>query len=45
LVFLPSVRYSFGIALHGTGQWGARHWVSLPRTLSFGGDDTDFTAE
>lgn len=45
LVFLPSVRYSFGIALHGTGQSGARHWVSLPRTLSFGGDDTDFTAE
>jgi predicted CXXCH cytochrome family protein len=42
---LPGRRYTFGIALHGIGQSGAKHWVSLPLTLSFGGDDTDFTAE
>lgn len=45
LVFTPGERYSFGIALHGTAQSGATHWVSLPFTLGFGGDDTDFTAE
>lgn len=44
-VILPQARYTFGIALHGPGQTGAGHWVSLPLTLSFGGDDTDFTAE
>ncbi len=44
-MILPGRRYTFGIALHGTDQDGAAHWVSLPLTLSFGGDDTDFTAE
>ncbi len=37
--------YTFGIAIHGAGNPGGSHWVSLPLTLSFGGIDTDFTAE
>ncbi len=37
--------YTFGIALHGADNPGGRHWVSLPLTLGFQGDDTDFRAE
>lgn len=36
---------TFGIALNGANNPGGKHWGSLPMTLSFGGDDTDFTAE
>ena len=43
--FVPGGRYTFGIALNGVNNPGGKHWVSLPMTLSFGGDDTDFTAE
>lgn len=37
--------YTFGIALHGSDNPGGKHWVSLPQTLSFQGEDTDFKAE
>ncbi len=37
--------YTFGIALHGKDNPGGRHWVSLPLTLGFQGDDTDLRAE
>jgi len=40
-----SGKYTFGIALHGVNNRGAKHWVSLPMTLSFSGDDTDFKVE
>ena len=36
---------TLGIALHGADNAGGAHWVSLPLTLSFGGDDTDLSAE
>ena len=38
-VFVP------GIALQGADNPAGGHWVALSRTLSLGGDDTDFTAE
>jgi len=38
-------KYTFGIALHGAANPGGRHWVSLPMTLSFTGDETDFKVE
>jgi hypothetical protein len=38
-------KYTFGIALHGVNNRGGKHWVSLPMTLSFSGDDTDFKVE
>jgi len=38
-------RLTLGIALHGADNPGEQHWVSLPMTLSFGGIDSDFTAE
>lgn len=38
-------RFTFGIALHGSDNAGREHWVSLPMSLSFGGHNTDFTAE
>lgn len=38
-------KYTFGIALNGAKNSAGSHWVSLPMTLSFGRDDTDFTAE
>ena len=38
-------KYTFGIALNGATNLAGKHWVSLPMTLSFGGDDTDFSAE
>jgi predicted CXXCH cytochrome family protein len=37
--------YTFAVALHGAENPGRAHWVSLPLTLSFGGNDTDFTAQ
>ena len=45
LIFLPGQRYTLGIALSGEKNREGKHWVSLPMTLSFGGNDTDFTAE
>jgi hypothetical protein len=38
-------KYTFGIALNGAANPAGKHWVSLPMTLSLGGDDTDFSAE
>ena len=35
----------FGIALHGADNQGSGHWVSLPLTLSYDGEDTDFKIE
>ena len=40
-----SGKYTIGIALHGVNSRGGKHWVSLPMTLSFSGDDTDFKVE
>ncbi|MFV8819618.1 cytochrome c3 family protein [Haliea sp. E17] len=37
--------YTFGIALHGKDNPGGRHWISLPQTLGFQGDDSDFRAQ
>jgi predicted CXXCH cytochrome family protein len=45
LNFMLESKYTFGIALNGASNPGHGHWVSLPLTLSFGGDETDFTAE
>jgi predicted CXXCH cytochrome family protein len=45
LSFVPGQRYTVGVSLSGTENRGEKHWVSLPMTLSFGGNDTDFTAE
>ncbi|TXS95589.1 hypothetical protein FV139_06830 [Parahaliea maris] len=42
---LENDTYTFGIALHGSDNPGGKHWVSLPQTLGFQGDDTDFKAE
>lgn len=43
--FTNRAKYTFGIALNGAANPGHRHWVSLPLTLSFGGQETDFTAQ
>jgi DmsE family decaheme c-type cytochrome len=43
--FVPEQKYTLGIALHGDDNPGARHWISLPLTMSLNGDDTDFIAE
>lgn len=43
--FNPQGRYTFGIALHGKDNPGGKHWVSLPITFSYAGDDTDFKVE
>jgi predicted CXXCH cytochrome family protein len=43
--FSPGERFTFGIALHGKDNPGADHWVSLPLSLSYDGDDTDFKVE
>ena len=45
LDFNTEGKYTFGIALHGVNNSGGRHWVSLPMTLSFQGNDTDFKTE
>lgn len=42
MTFDPQGVYTFAIALHGADNPGARHWVSLPMTLSYTGNDTDF---
>jgi DmsE family decaheme c-type cytochrome len=36
---------TFGIAVHGDGESGAQHRVSLPLTISFDGVGTDFILE
>lgn len=38
-------KYTFGVALSGAGNPGGEHWVSLPMTFSFAGDETDFKVE
>ncbi|MEE4143780.1 MAG: cytochrome c3 family protein [Halieaceae bacterium] len=43
--FTPDGKYTFGIALHGAVNPAGRHWVSLPLTMSFTGDETDFKVE
>ena len=43
--FTPDGKYTFGIALHWAVSSGGGHWVSLPLTMSFGGDETDFKVE
>ncbi|MBP6701602.1 MAG: NapC/NirT family cytochrome c [Halioglobus sp.] len=43
--FAPDGKYTFGVALHGAANPGGKHWVSLPMTLSFTGDETDFKVE
>jgi hypothetical protein len=43
--FTPDGKYTFGIALHGAANPGGKHWVSLPMTLGFAGDETDFKVE
>ncbi len=35
-------RYTFGIALHGEGNEGHRHWVSLPLNVGYRDGDTLF---
>ena len=41
----PKGRYTFGIALHGAENAAGQHWVSLPMTMGFSADDTDFRAQ
>jgi predicted CXXCH cytochrome family protein len=43
--FSEDGKYTFGIALNSAGNPGGKHWVSLPMTMSFAGDDTDFKVE
>ena len=43
--FTAEGKYTFGVALHGAGNPGNKHWVSLPLTFSFKGDETDFKVE
>lgn len=43
--FTPDGKYTFGIALHGVVNSGGKHWVSLPMTMSFAGDETDYKVE
>ena len=43
--FDEATTYTFGLALNRLDNPGGKHWVSLPKTLSFGKDNTDFTAE
>lgn len=43
--FTADRKYTFGIALGGAGLPDGKHWVSLPLTLSFAGDETDFKVE
>jgi len=42
--FTMEGKYTLGLALHGAENPGGKHWVSLPMTLSLGGDETDFKA-
>jgi DmsE family decaheme c-type cytochrome len=43
--FTAEGKYTLGVALNGAANPGGKHWVSLPLTLSFSGDDTDFRVE
>jgi predicted CXXCH cytochrome family protein len=43
--FNPAETYTLGIALHGVDNPGAGHWVSLPLSFSYHGEDTDFRLE
>jgi predicted CXXCH cytochrome family protein len=43
--FSAGESYTLGIALISADHQGKEHLVSLPMTLSFGGNDTDFSAE
>jgi predicted CXXCH cytochrome family protein len=43
--FRADAKYTLGIALNGAANPGGRHWVSMPMTLSLGGDDTDFRVD
>lgn len=43
--FDPEARYTLGIALHGADNPGAAHWVSLPLSFSYRGEDTDFKVD
>ena len=45
LGFTKKDKYTFGIALNGASTPGGSHWVSLPMTFSFEGDETDFKVE
>ena len=45
VTFDPESTYTFGIALHGADNPGAGHWVSLPKSLSYSGNETDFRVE
>jgi hypothetical protein len=45
LNFNKSETYTLGVALSGKTNPGAKHWVSLPLTLGFDGQDTDFKVE
>jgi predicted CXXCH cytochrome family protein len=42
--FTQEDKYTFGVALNGATTRGGSHWVSLPMTFSFDGDETDFIA-
>jgi predicted CXXCH cytochrome family protein len=42
--FTEEDKYTFGVALNGATTQGGNHWVSLPMTFSFDGDETDFIA-
>ena len=42
--FTEEDKYTFGVALNGATTQGGSHWVSLPMTFSFDGDETDFIA-
>ena len=45
LNLIPRSKYTFDIALNSASNPGYSHWLSPPLILSFGGDETDFTAE
>lgn len=41
--FTPANRYTFGMALHSGRDSGREHLVSLPMSLGFGTEDTEFS--
>ena len=43
VLFERANRYTFGIALHTVNDSGREHLVSLPMSLGFGTEDTDFS--
>jgi len=42
---IPGEQITFGVAIHGDGESGGQHRVSLPLTISFDGVGTDFILE